>query len=312
MSESILVTGGAGYLGSVLVPELLAAGYRVTVLDAFLASDTSLLGCAGHPRFQVVRGDCRDPRVLSDLVPHHDTVLPLAAVVGAPACDADRASAVSTNLDAITTLCGLLAPEQRVLFPTTNSGYGVGTHGAFCTEDSPLRPISLYGETKMEAESHILQRDRSLSFRFATVFGVSPRMRTDLLVNDFVLRAVRDRAIVLFEGHFRRNFLHVRDVTRVFLHGLQHFDAMAGRAYNAGHDEANLTKRELCDRIAAHVEGLHILEAPVARDPDQRDYLVSNARLYATGFTPVWTLDDGIRELLTAYRMLRVRALGNA
>jgi nucleoside-diphosphate-sugar epimerase len=312
MSESILVTGGGGYLGSVLVPELLASGYRVTVLDTFEAHDGGLLGCAGHPRFQVVRGDCRDERVLSTLVPQHDTVLPLAAVVGAPACDADRAGAVSTNLDAITTLCDLLSPEQRVLYPTTNSGYGIGDAEALCTEESPLRPVSLYGETKMEAESHILQRARSISFRFATVFGVSPRMRTDLLVNDFVLRAARDRAIVLFEGHFRRNFLHVRDVARVFLHGLQHFDAMAGRAYNAGHDDANLTKRELCERIGAHVEGLHIFDAAVARDQDQRNYLVSNARLYATGFTPVWSLDDGIRELLVAYRMLQVRALGNA
>jgi nucleoside-diphosphate-sugar epimerase len=305
MTQRILVTGGAGYIGSILVPALLAQGHHVTVLDRFLFDDTSLLACCGTPGFVVVRGDCRDERTMATLLPDHDVIIPLAALVGAPLCDADRIGAVSTNLEAIRLLCRLASPAQRILFPTTNSGYGIGRPGEPCTEDSPLTPVSLYGETKVAAERVVLDRGSALTFRLATVFGASPRMRLDLLVNDFVYRAVTDRSIVLFESHFTRNFIHVRDVARVFLHGLDQFDQMQGRAFNVGLDDANLTKRELCERIAAHVPGFTIIDAPIGRDPDQRNYIVSNARLATTGFQPTWSLDDGIRELLTAYRMVR-------
>lgn len=301
----ILVTGGAGYLGSVLVPVLLDRGHHVTVLDRFLFDDTSLLACCASPRFQVVRGDCRDARTLAPLVAGHDVIVPLAALVGAPLCDADRTGAISTNLDAIRLLCDLASSSQRILFPTTNSGYGIGRPGEPCTEESALAPISLYGQTKVDAERVILDHDSAISFRLATVFGAAPRMRLDLLVNNFVYRAVTERSIVLFESHFTRNFIHIRDVARVFLHGLDCFDQMRGRAFNVGLDEANLTKRELCDRIAAHVPDFTIIDAPIGRDPDQRNYLVSNARLAATGFRPQWSLDDGIRELVTACRMVR-------
>lgn len=301
----ILVTGGAGYLGSVLVPALLDRGNHVTVLDRFVFDDNSLLACCGHAHFSVVRGDCRDERTMAALLPHHDVIIPLAALVGALICDADQTGAISTNLEAIRLLCRLASPSQRLLFPTTNSGYGVGRSGEPCTEDSPLAPVSLYGETKVAAERAVLERGNALTFRLATVFGASPRMRLDLLVNDFVYRAATDRAVVLFESHFTRNFIHVRDVARVFLHGLDHFDQMRGRAFNAGLDNANLTKRELCERIAAHVPGFTFIDAPIGRDPDQRNYVVSNARLAATGFVPAWSLDDGIRELLVACRMVR-------
>jgi nucleoside-diphosphate-sugar epimerase len=307
----ILVTGGAGYIGSILVPTLLAHGHRVTVLDRFVFDDNSLLACCASPGFAVVRGDCRDEQTMASLLATHDVIIPLAGLVGAPLCASDPVAARSTNLGAIELLCRLASPAQRILFPTTNSGYGVGRPGEPCTEDSPLTPVSLYGETKVAAEAAVLARGNAITFRLATVFGASPRMRLDLLVNDFVSRAVTDKAVVLFESHFTRNFIHIRDVARVFQHGLDHFDQMSGRAFNVGLDDANLTKRELCERIATFVPGFTFVDAPVGRDPDQRNYIVSNARLAATGFVPAWSLDDGILELLTAYRMVR-RSRGHA
>lgn len=301
----ILVTGGAGYIGSVLTPELLAQGHEVTVLDNFLFEQNSLLDCCRYPKFSVVRGDCRDPELLKPLVGRADLIIPLAALVGAPMCDADRVGASSTNLGAIQTLCELAGKEQWIIMPVTNSGYGIGEKDKFCTEESPLRPISLYGTTKVEAEARVLQRENSMSFRLATVFGVSPRMRVDLLVNDFVYRAVKDRAVVIFEGHFKRNYIHIRDVARLFLHAIGNFQAMKGRPYNAGLEEANLSKLELCALIKKHLPKFVYLEAPIGEDPDKRDYIVSNARLLSTGFKTEWTLDSGIAELIKAYTILK-------
>jgi nucleoside-diphosphate-sugar epimerase len=192
-----------------------------------------------------------------------------------------------------------------MLYPVTNSGYGIGAHGVECTEESPLRPISLYGETKVAAEQAVLERGNAITFRLATVFGSSPRMRIDLLVNDFVYRAMYDRALVLFEAHFKRNYIHVRDVAKAFVHGLEHFETMKNRPYNVGLDSANLSKKELCERIQQHIPGFVFFEAPIGRDPDQRDYVVSNARIAATGYAPDWTLDAGIVELIKAYRIVR-------
>jgi nucleoside-diphosphate-sugar epimerase len=307
----VLVTGGAGYLGSTLVPQLLAAGHAVTVVDNFMFRQGSLADCCHHAAFDVVRGDCRDERLMAGLVARHDAIIPLAALVGAPLCDRDQLGAVSTNRDAVRLLCRLASPAQRILLPVTNSGYGIGQPGIACTEESPLRPISLYGTTKVEAEQAVLERENSLSFRLATVFGMSPRMRLDLLVNDFVYRAVTDRALVVFEGHFRRNYIHVRDVASVFLHGLANFETMRGRAYNVGLEDANLTKLELCAAIQRHVPKFQYLEAAVGEDPDKRDYLVSNQRILATGWRPAHSLDDGIRELIKGYRILRANAYAN-
>ncbi len=310
--QSILVTGGAGYLGSVLVPYLLAAGHRVTVLDNFLFNQASLAAACAEPSFAMVRGDARDQRVLADLVKDVDIVIPLAALVGAPMCDADSVGAVSTNRDAVLTLVNMLGPDQRILMPITNSGYGVGESDKLCTEESPLRPISLYGRSKVEAEQAVLDRGNAISFRLATVFGMSPRMRLDLLVNDFVYRATNDRSVVLFEGHFKRNYIHVRDVARTFLHGIDSFDEMHDQAFNVGLSDANLSKRELCERIKSHVPGFVFLEAEIGEDPDKRDYVVSNAKLEATGWRPAHTLDDGIRELIKGYAMIRNESYGNA
>jgi nucleoside-diphosphate-sugar epimerase len=308
---SILVTGGAGYLGSILVPELLAVGHRVTVLDNFMYSQNSLAHLCANPNFDVVNGDARVPDTLSPLLSKVDIVIPLAARVGAPLCDKDPIAATTTNRDAIATLCKMLAPSQRVMMPTTNSGYGVGEPGKFCTEETPLRPVSLYGRDKVAAEEIVLGRENAISLRLATVFGMSPRMRIDLLVNDFVYRAVTDRFIVLFEAHYQRNYLHIRDVARTFLHAIDNFDAMRGRAYNVGLSDANLSKAALCERIKAQVPDFVYLEAPVGEDPDKRDYIVSNARIEAAGYRTKYSLDDGIRELIKGYRMIQNTVYGN-
>jgi nucleoside-diphosphate-sugar epimerase len=307
----ILITGGAGYIGSVLTPTLLADGYEVTVLDTFAAGDTQLAVCCADPKFTAVRGDARDRALLTELVAKHDVFIPLAALVGAPLCARDPFNATSVNLHAVKLLLELLSPDQRVVFPNSNSGYGVGETGEECTEDSPLRPLSLYGRTKVDAEAAVLERGNAVTLRLATVFGVSPRMRLDLLVNDFTYRAVTDRVVVVFEGHFKRNYIHVRDVAKAFRHAISEFDAMQGHAYNVGLSSANLSKIELCEAIKRHVEDFTYLEAPFGEDPDKRDYIVSNARIEGTGFVPDWSLDDGITELRKGFQMFRNARFSN-
>jgi len=308
---NVLVTGGAGYLGSVLVPELLAAGHEVTVLDNFMYRQNSLAQVCHLASFEVVDGDARLSQVLRPLVERADLVIPLAALVGAPLCEKDPLAATSTNRDAVATLVKMLSSEQRIILPTTNSGYGVGEKETHCTEESPLRPVSLYGRDKVAAEELALAHGNAVSLRLATVFGMSPRMRIDLLVNDFVYRAVHDRAVVLFEGHFRRNYLHIRDVARAFLHAIDKFETMKGEPYNVGLSDANLSKLELCERIKLQIPAFAYLEAPVGKDPDKRDYIVSNAKIERTGFKSVFSLDDGIRELIKGYRMIRNSVYGN-
>lgn len=305
MGQRILVTGGAGYLGSILVPELLAQGHKVTVLDNFMFKQTSLNHLCADPNFSVERGDARDEKTMARLVKSADIVIPLAALVGAPLCARDEIGTITTNRDAVVLLCRFMSKDQRLLMPVTNSGYGIGEKGKFCDENSPLRPISLYGRTKVEAEMAALQRENSISFRLATVFGMSPRMRIDLLVNDFVYRAVYDRFVVLFEAHFKRNYIHVRDVARAFLHGINNFDSMRQQPYNVGLSDANISKMELCDVIRKHISDFTVLEAPVGEDPDKRDYIVSNAKIEATGFQPAYSLDAGVVELIKGYTMVR-------
>ncbi|MCL4370465.1 MAG: NAD(P)-dependent oxidoreductase [Chloroflexi bacterium] len=301
----VLVTGGAGYIGSTLVPALLAEGHKVTVLDNFMYQQNSLLDCCSYEGLSVIRGDCRDEKILRSAMRDQDVIIPLAAVVGAPLCKEDQTAARSTNLDAIKLLLSLRSREQRILFPNTNSGYGVGENGKQCTEESPLRPLTLYGQTKVEAEKAILEEGNAIVFRLATVFGTSPRMRIDLLVNEFVYRAVTDRAIVVFEGHFKRNYVHVRDVAAAFMHGIARFETMKDQPYNLGLDDANLSKLELCAKIKEYVPGFVYLEAPIGEDPDKRDYIVSNQKLLKTGFQPRHSLDMGIRELIKGYTILR-------
>ena len=274
-------------------------------------NQTSLLTCFEFEAFEVVRGDCRDEQLMSELVKDADVVIPLAALVGAPLCDEDPLAARTINVEAVRSTCKLLSPSQQLLFPVTNSGYGIGENGVFCTEDTPLRPISLYGKTKVEAEALVLERENSISFRLATAFGISPRMRLDLLVNDFVWRAVTDRAVTVFEGHFKRNYIHVRDVARVFLHGIQNMESMRGRPYNVGLEDTNISKLELCAEIQKVVPSFVFLEAPIGEDPDKRDYIVSNQRILQTGFQPQWSLQDGIQELVKGCRILRNNTYSN-
>jgi nucleoside-diphosphate-sugar epimerase len=302
----VLVTGAAGYIGSTLVPALLERGYAVTAIDNFMYGQDSLAAVCHHAAFSLVRGDVRSIDVVRPLVKNADVIIPLAALVGAPLCDRDPLAATSTNKDAIVSMLSMLSKDQRVLLPITNSGYGVGEAGKFCTEETPIRPISLYGRDKVAVEQILLERHAAaISFRLATVFGMSPRMRLDLLVNDFTYRACTDRFIVLFESHFKRNYVHVRDVARVFLHGIERFEEMKGSPYNVGLSDANLSKRELCERIQAHVPSFVYIESAIGTDPDKRDYIVSNEKIERTGFRTAYTLDDGIREVIKGSAMLR-------
>ena len=307
----ILITGGAGYIGSVLTPALLQAGHEVTVLDSFIFRQNSLADCCQYDAFQIVRGDCRDEAVVAPLLAKADVIIPLAALVGVPLCKMDALGARTINQEAVELICRLASNSQRIIYPTTNSRYGIGEKGKFCTEDTPLRPISLYGVTKNNAEKAVLDRGNSITFRLATVFGVASRMRTDLLVNDFVYRAVNDRAVVIFEGHFKRNFIHIRDVARVFMYALEHFESMKGRPYNFGLEDANLSKLELCEKIRGHVPAFVFLEAPIGEDPDKRDYIVSNQRILSTGFRMEWDLDRGIKELIKGYVIMKNSILSN-
>jgi nucleoside-diphosphate-sugar epimerase len=303
--EKVLITGGAGYLGSVMTGHFLEKGFAVTVLDDFRYCRTSLLHLCSHSSLEVVRGDVREQAVVRPLLQEADLVIPLAAVVGAPACDLHPRQSRTINVGAVKLINDLRSPGQRVLFPVTNSGYGVGEEGVLCTEESPLRPVSLYGRQKVEAEKILLDRGNAIAFRLATAFGVSTRMRLDLLVNDFTYRAVRDRCIVLFEEHFKRNYIHVRDIARVFHLGAVNFAKMKNRVYNVGLSSANLSKRELCRLIEREVPDLTVISSPIGKDPDQRDYIVSNEKIERAGFRPRWTLPAGIRELLKAYTFLK-------
>lgn len=311
MNYNILVTGGAGYLGSVIVPELLKLGHKVTVLDTFMFGQNSLADVCFIDNFSVVRGDARDKSLLKKLTKDVDIVIPLAALVGAPLCNRDQIGTVTINRDAIQTLSDVLSKEQRLLMPVTNSGYGIGQDGVYCTEKTPLNPISTYGKTKVEAEKIILERENSISFRLATVFGMSPRMRLDLLVNDFTYRAFNDGFIVIFEGHFKRNYIHIRDVARAFIHGIENFDKMKGEAYNVGLSDANLSKLELCSKIKEHLPNFTIMEAEIGKDPDQRNYIVSNDKIETTGFKPQFSLDMGIKELIKGYTIINNSKFSN-
>lgn len=311
MTLSILVTGGAGYIGSTLVPTLLAEGYSVTVVDNLSFQQVSLLSCFGHPKFQFVKGDVCNEALMKPLLAQADIIIPLAAIVGAPACTAQPILAKLINYDAIQLILRNTSANQKILFPNTNSGYGIGKKEVFCDEKTPLQPISLYGKLKVEIEDELLATGRAVAFRLATVFGVSARMRLDLLVNDFTFRACQDRFIVLFEEHFKRNYIHVRDVAGAFLFGIKNFDKMKGQAFNVGLSNANLSKRELCEKIKQFVPSLYIHSAPVGEDPDKRDYIVSNAKLESLGWAPTKSLEDGIQEIITAYPVLKMTAFKN-
>jgi len=311
MGYQILVTGGAGYLGSTLVPELLGAGHRVTVLDNFMYDQNSLAHVCHHPNFEVVRGDVRIEATVLPLLKKADIIIPLAAYVGAPLCARDPVGASSTNHDAIVMMLKHISKHQRIIMPTTNSAYGTGDEKNFCTEESPLRPISLYAIEKVKVEQALMQHPNATSFRLATVFGMSPRMRIDLLVNDFTYRAVHDRFVVLFEANFKRNYIHVRDIARAFMHGIDNYEKTNNQIFNVGLSDANVSKKELCQVIHKLLPDFTFIEAPIGKDPDQRNYIVSNAKIEATGYKPQVSLEAGIRELIKRFAMIRNTRYGN-
>ena len=307
----ILVTGAAGYIGSILVPALLAEGHEVTALDNFLYGQTSLLDCCHHKKLTIVRGDARDKALVAELLKKTDCIMPLACITGFQACDKDPMAAKTVNLEAIKLIAGLRSPDQMIIFPTTNSGYGIGKEGIYCTEETPLNPISLYGRVKVDAEMVVLDAGNSITLRLATAFGISPRMRLDLLVNDFTFRAVNDGFVVLFEAHFKRNYVHVRDVARAFIHSLHNFDQMKGQPYNVGLSSANLSKYELCQEIQKQLPKFYFVEAAVGKDIDQRNYIVSNDKLEKTGWQAQVSLPEGIAELIKGYQVLKRNQYSN-
>ena len=301
----VLIPGGAGYIGSVLTPYLLEHKFEVTVVDNFMYKQNSLAAVCHHPGFCIFNGDIRNQELMRQLVDWADIVIPLAALVGAPLCSKDPYTATSINHNATIALIQMIPPQKGILMPTTNSAYGTGDKNHFCTENSPLNPISQYAEQKVKVEQVLMQHPNAISFRLATVFGMSPRMRTDLLVNDFVYRAVHEKAVLLFESHFKRNYIHVRDVCKAFLHSITNFQKMRSQIYNVGLCSANLSKKQLCEHIQKQIPSFTFVEAPIGNDPDQRNYVVSNEKIKATGFKPEFSLDDGIMELIKGYAMIK-------
>jgi len=312
MNERVLITGGAGYLGSVMTPALLQAGFHVTVLDSLLFSQTTLLDCCNSRMFEFVKGDICDWQTFKPLLDQHDIIIPLAAIVGAPACSRNPTLTKLVNYDAHMRIVEHTSKSQRVVFPTTNSGYGIGEKNAFCTEESPLKPLSEYGQMKVEVEKAFLDKGNAITFRLATVFGMSPRMRMDLLVNDFVYKALKEKVLVLFEEHFQRNFIHVRDVANAFLFAINLFGNMRGEVFNVGLSSANLTKRQLAEKIKEYLPETYIHSAAIGEDPDKRDYLVSNEKIEKLGWRAEYSLDDGIPELIKGYSIIRPNAFANA
>lgn len=303
MSRRVLVTGAAGYIGSILCEHLLERHCAVTALDNLMYGSASLFHLCANPRFSFHRGDTRDCDLVRRLVADADVIVPLAAIVGAPPCDRDPRLAASVNLDAVRFINEVRSTDQRLIYLNTNSGYGISSGDVYCTEDTPLSPISVYGRTKVEAERSVLGKPNTVVLRLATVFGASPRMRLDLLVNHFTYAAVTDGYLVLFEKDFKRNFIHIRDVADCICYAID-APSMTGRVFNLGLDSANLSKEELALKIKEHVPSFYVHFASIGADPDKRNYIVSNQRLREAGFEARRSLDEGIRELITAYRTL--------
>ena len=302
MSKKVLITGGAGYIGSVLTEVLLDNGYNVTVFDNLIYKQTSLLHLCDNKKFEFVKGDVINQKELLPYIVNNDIIIPLAAIVGAPACDANKDLATAINYTQIEFIVDNLRKNQKLLMPNTNSQYGSSKD--IITEDSPFNPLSHYAVTKCKAEEYIMDWGNGICLRLATVFGSSPRMRTDLLVNDFVYKAMSQDCLVLFQSHFKRNYIHVRDIAYTFLHCIENYDKLNGEVFNVGLSNANLNKMELAETIKIYFPYLVILENEFGKDIDNRNYIVSNDKLEATGWLPRYTIEDGIEELMSAYQMI--------
>ena len=300
---NILITGAAGYIGSELIDYLLKDNHTVIAYDNLMYDPTSLLRYTNNPNFSFVKGDVRNLTLLGEHMKDADVIIPLAALVGFPLCDQDPRAAQEINNDVNTWIANNKRPEQRVIYPCTNSGYGTSEDGSVCTEESPLNPVSLYGRTKVAAEEEYRKVDNFVTFRFATVFGPGSRMRTDLLVNNFVLGALRERLLVLYECEFMRNYVHLQDVCRAFKYIIDNWDTCKNETYNMGNDSLNMNKLQLAEKIQEHIP-LEIIKADFNSDPDIRDYEVSSQKFYDKGFECAYDLDDGIRQLVTAYSII--------
>jgi nucleoside-diphosphate-sugar epimerase len=298
----VLITGGAGYLGSTLTKHLLEAGYSVTVLDNLMYDQVTLLHLFSNPKFQFELGDVRDKKLLQELVGLNDVIIPLAAIVGMPACKANPELTVAVNYQQVADIVDVLRDDQKLILPNTNSQYG--SSDSIITEESPFNPLSLYAKTKCDAENTMLEKGNGVSLRLATVFGVSPRMRTDLLVNDFVYKSVVDGYLVLFEAHFKRNYIHVQDIARTFQFIIENYDKCKGHAFNVGLSTANLSKLELAETIKKYIPSLVIKQDDFKEDFDKRNYIVSNEKLESLGWKPIYDLDYGIKQLMSAYKIV--------
>lgn len=307
----ILVTGAAGYLGSVLVPELLKEGFEIIAVDNFMYNQASLLDCCHDDKLTIKRSDARDKDLISKYMKEVDAIFPLACLTGAPLCQKNPYEAKSIIVDAVKMILDLRSKDQMIIYPTTNSGYGIGQKGVFCTEKTPLKPVSLYGKLKVESEKALLDSGNCITLRLATAFGISPRMRLDLLVNDFTYRAVNDRFLVLFEAHAKRNYIHVRDVAKAFIHSLNNFARMKNEPYNVGLSDANLSKLELCEEIKKQLPDFYFTEAKIGEDPDKRDYIVSNEKIEKTGFKPGYSIQRGLAELIKGYQIVKRNQFAN-
>ena len=307
----ILITGGSGYIGSVLSSILLDQKYEVTVIDNLFYGQMPNSNLFLNNNYNMNKIDIRDKSLFLEKITSHDIIIPLAAIVGAPACDNDCNLATEVNLNQIKFIVDNLSSNQKVILPTTNSGYGIGESGKFCDEESPLNPISHYAKTKIEAEKYLIESGNGISLRLATVFGPSQRMRLDLLVNDFVYKALVDGYLVLFEGHFKRNYIHIMDVCLAILHMIENYEKLNNNIYNVGLSEANLSKYELCVEIKKHIQNFLFIESKIREDQDKRDYIVSNRKIERTGWKPKFTLDDGIISLIKLYKSIKLHNLKN-
>jgi len=309
--KKILITGGAGYIGSMLCTKLINFGYQVTVVDLLKYNKSSLNHLYFYKNFKLIVGDIRNKKLMKKLIKKNDFIIPLAGLVGAPLCDKYKKDAISTNLKSIKTLRKIVTSKNKIIFLTSNSGYGIGEKNKFCTEESPLKPISLYGKTKCEAESEILKTKNYVCFRLATVFGQSYRMRSDLLVNNFVFNAVKSKKLTIFEPHFRRNFIHVKDVVNAIIFTIKNFSKLRSNVYNLGLSTANITKIMLAKKIKKQYKKLKITIVKNKSDPDKRDYFVSNQKIEKKGFKAKISLDNGIKELIQIFKNNKNKIINN-
>ena len=309
--KKILITGGAGYIGSMLSTELVLQGYRVTVIDKLKYEKSSLDHLYYYKNFSFINSDVRNEKILRENIKRHEFIIPLAALVGAPLCEKFKKDAITTNLEAIKLILKNLNKKKKIIYLTTNSGYGIGEKNKFCNESSPLKPISLYGQTKCDAENEVRKFKNSISFRLATVFGSSFRMRSDLLVNNFVQRAVNENYIDIFEPKFRRNFIHIRDVVRGIVFSIKNFNRLKSNVYNLGLSSANITKIDLAKKIKKQLKKLKIRVVKNKSDPDKRDYFVSNAKIEKKGFKANISLEQGVRELIQVFRNNKNKIINN-